>query len=140
MINLYKLKCFFLLKFSFRFFSKKPDNSENFVARSKIKESLEDKKNVLYKQIKASGPGGQHVNKTNSAVFLKDLSTNTTVKVSDSRYSEVNNYKAKKRLLDKVDLKLNGKESKIGQKIEKSKKQKNRNYRRSVEKHQNTKK
>ena len=75
------------------------------------------------------------MNKTNSCVFLKDLNTDISVKVSNSRYSEVNNGIAKKRLIDKIDLEINGKESKLGQKIEKSKKQKNRNYRRSKEKH-----
>ena len=125
-------------QFIYRFFSKKIE-AEDHISRAKIRESLENKDNILKKQIKASGPGGQHVNKTNSSVFMKDLNTEISVKVSNSRYSEVNNGIAKKRLIDKIDLQLNGMDSKIGQKILKSKKQKNRNYRRSQEKYNNNK-
>ena len=118
-----------------KLFSNKIEQGDELVPRSKIKEQLENKNNIIRKQIKASGPGGQHVNKTNSAVYLKDLNTDISVKVNNSRNSEINNAIAKKRLVDKIDLELNGKESKIGKKIEKEKKQKNRNYRRSAEKH-----
>jgi protein subunit release factor B len=122
---------FFYQKFS----SKKIENGENYVPRSDIKKMIKDKENIITKQIKASGPGGQHVNKTNSAVYMKDLNTNVSVKVSQSRNSEINNAIAKKTLIDKIDVLLNGSESKIVKKIVKERKKKNRNYRRSVEKH-----
>lgn len=108
--------------------------------RSKIKQMVENSQSIVQKQVKASGPGGQHVNKTNSAVYMKELTTDVSVKVTNSRDSEVNRGIAKKRLIDKIDLELNGKESKIGKKIEKEKKQKNKNYRRSKDKHQNNNK
>jgi protein subunit release factor B len=144
MIKFNKWKCETFLKISSSlskaFFSSNQQKSENYVPRSKIKELLKNSENIFSKQIKASGPGGQHVNKTNSAVYMKELTTDISVKVSNSRDSEVNRGMAKKRLLDKIDLEVNGKESKIGQKIEKEKKKKKRNYKRSQEKHQNNKK
>ena len=136
------IKKYYNIRFNIHVLIKKFITNKNIedvkVPRSKILENLKDKENVLRKQVKASGPGGQHVNKTNSCVYLKDLETNIAVKVSNSRYSEVNNGIARKRLVDKIDLELNGKNSKICKKNEKAKKQKNRNSRRSQEKYNKT--
>ena len=79
----------------------------------------------------SSGPGGQHVNKTSSAVFIKDLETNISVKYGKSRDNSVNQAKAKQILLDKLDLHYNSENSKISKKIEKIKKQKDRQRRRN---------
>ena len=100
-----------------------------------MKKNIEEKDNIIRKPIKSSGPGGQHVNKTQSAILLQDKKTNISVKVGNSRDSVVNSGIAKKRLIDKLDLHYNGAESKIAKKIEKIKKQKDRNRRKRENKH-----
>lgn len=105
------------------------------ISRKEIKKSIEEKDNIIRKPIKSSGPGGQHVNKTQSAILLQDKKTNISVKVGNSRDSVVNSGIAKKRLIDKLDLHYNGAESKIAKKIEKIKKQKDRNRRKRENKH-----
>lgn len=106
------------------------------VPRCELSKMVKEKENVLKKQVRSSGPGGQHVNKTESAVMLRDLKTNITVKVSNSRDSIINKGIAQKRLVDKLDSFYNGSESKIAKKIERAKKQKDRSRRRSETKHQ----
>lgn len=123
------------INFNRIFFCKFSQGNIN-VPRSEIKKMLKDKDNILKKQIKSSGPGGQHVNKTESAIFLRDLTTNISVKVSNSRDSVVNSGIAKKRLLDKLDNYYNGQESKQSKKIDRLKKQKDRARRKSGLKHQ----
>jgi protein subunit release factor B len=108
------------------------------IPRSDLKKRISEKGNTIKKQVTSTGPGGQHQNKTQSAVFLQDKQTNISVKVTNSRDSGVNAGIAKKRLVDKLDLHYNGSESKIAKKIEKIKKQKARNQRRSVEKYNNS--
>ena len=125
--------------FTFFEFCKITTLSNTKIPRNEIKKMIDEKDAITKKQIKSSGPGGQHVNKTSSAVLLRHSLTNIQVKAQDSRDSDVNYGKAKKRLIDKLDLHYNGKESKISKSIEKKSKQKERNKRRSVEKHQNNK-
>ena len=110
------------IRITFFYFSK----NEVKIPRSELKKMIRDDDNVVTKQVKSSGPGGQHVNKTQSAVLMKDKQTNISVKVRNSRDSFVNSGIAKKRLVDKLDLFYNGKESKISKKIENLKKQKDR--------------
>jgi protein subunit release factor B len=119
--------------FSNNFNNNKKDSSLN--KENNLTKMIEDKDNVIRKPIKSSGPGGQHVNKTQSAIFLQDKKTDISVKVGNSRDSVVNSGIAKKRLIDKLDFHYNGAESKLAKKIEKIKKQKERNRRKSENKH-----
>lgn len=59
-------------------------------------------KEVLFETLKASGPGGQHVNKTESAVRAKHLPTGITVVASDQRSQHQNKAEALQRLKNKV--------------------------------------
>merc|ERR1712142_32990 len=58
-----------------------------------------------------SGPGGQAVNKTRNAVFLKHIPTGVFVKCHETRSCEVNRELARKYLAEKVDLHLHGEDS-----------------------------
>ena len=53
--------------------------------------------------IKSSGRGGQKVNKTNSAVFLRHLPTGVTVKCGKTRSQALNRFLAMRRLVEAVE-------------------------------------
>jgi len=63
------------------------------------------------KFIKGWGPGGQAVNKTTSAVFLKHLPTGVWLKCQESRSLDQNRKIARKQLITKLDNEINGEES-----------------------------
>jgi len=60
-----------------------------------------------------SGPGGQAVNKTRNAVFLKHIPTGVSVKCHETRSCEINRELARKYLAEKVDVHLHGEESQL---------------------------
>ncbi|KAL1960041.1 hypothetical protein VTO42DRAFT_213 [Malbranchea cinnamomea] len=61
--------------------------------------------------LKGSGPGGQAINKTNSAVQLKHIPTGIVVKSQATRSRSQNLKIAMQILADKVDQQLNGDQS-----------------------------
>ena len=58
---------------------------------------------ILHKYLKGSGPGGQKINKTNSAVQLTHLPTGIVVKSQDTRSRSQNHNHARRLLAEKVD-------------------------------------
>jgi protein subunit release factor B len=81
-------------------------------------------KDIIEKFIRSSGKGGQKVNKTSTAVYLKHIPTNTEVKCQRERYQAINRYLARKILVEKVEAMIRGKESEEQQKIAKIRRQK----------------
>ncbi|KAI3400829.1 hypothetical protein diail_1518 [Diaporthe ilicicola] len=61
--------------------------------------------------LKGSGPGGQKINKTNSAVQLKHIPTGIVVKCQDTRSREQNRKLAREHLAEKIDDLINGENS-----------------------------
>jgi peptide chain release factor len=61
-----------------------------------------DESELHIQTLKASGPGGQHVNKTESAVRVTHIPSGVSVTVSDER-SQLQN---KKRALERLNIKL----------------------------------
>lgn len=84
--------------------------------------------------IRGSGKGGQKVNKTANCVWLKHLPTGIEVKVQKHREQSKNRISAYKLLIDKIEERVKGKESKRAQEIFKLRKQKQRRSKRAKEK------
>ena len=77
--------------------SKNPLKPENVLLQSGIREE-----DIVEKFIRASGPGGQFVNKTSSCVYLKHIPTGIEVKCQKERSQALNRYAARKILAEKI--------------------------------------
>ena len=83
------------------------------------------------KFVKSGGSGGQKVNKTSSCVYLKHVPSGLSVKIQKSRSQGLNRYYARKRMCELLENKILGKDSPQAKRIEKIRKQKDRNRRRT---------
>jgi len=70
-------------------------------------------KEVEVTTMRSSGPGGQHVNKTESAVRIKHLPTGITVIARDSRSQLRNRELAWQRLIEKLEARRRKKKKRI---------------------------
>ncbi len=66
------------------------------------------KQDIQERFIKSSGRGGQKVNKTSSAVFLRHLPTGISVKCGKARSQVLNRFLALRRLVDAVEKHCTG--------------------------------
>jgi peptide chain release factor len=99
------------------------------LARLNIREE-----DLLEKFVRSSGPGGQHVNKTSTAVYLKHLPTGIEIKVQSARSQGLNRYQARRLLADAIEARALGERSAAAQRLFKLRKQKRRRSRRAKEK------
>ncbi len=86
------------------------------------------------KFVRASGPGGQKVNKTSSCVQLKHLPTGLSVRCSRERSQALNRFIARRRLLDRIEKMRKGFVAEEKHRIEKIRRQKRKRSRRAKEK------
>ena len=115
--------------------------SETVISKEK-REALERRmdelgiheEDLIEKFIHGSGPGGQKINKTASAVYLKHIPTGIEIKCQRSRSRENNRFFARRELCDKMEEKILGEESARQKEIFKIKKQKARRSRKAKEK------
>ena len=84
--------------------------------------------------IHGSGAGGQKINKTANCVRLNYLPLDIEIKCQKHRERSKNRISAYKLLIDKIEHKILGDESKIAKKIFKIRKQKQRRSRKAKEK------
>jgi protein subunit release factor B len=84
--------------------------------------------------VRASGPGGQKVNKTSSCVVLMHVPTGLSVKCQQERSRALNRFLARRILADRIERIQKGRASLQRQKIEKKRRQKRRRSKRAQEK------
>lgn len=89
---------------------------------------------LIEKFILGSGSGGQKINKTSSCVWLKHEPTGITVKCQKERSRELNRYFARRRLCEKLDIKINQSKSEQELAIAKIRRQKRKRSKRAKEK------
>ncbi len=111
-----------------------PKKEKIIELENKMKELDINKADIEEKFIKASGRGGQKVNKSSSAVFLRHIPTQLTVKYGKTRSQHLNRYKALKMLIEKYEEFKFGKDSKESAKIKKIQKQKKKRKKRAKQK------
>ena len=96
----------------------------------RMKELGVDEKDFDEKFIRASGRGGQKINKTSSSVYLKHIPTGLEVKCMKERSQSVNRFLARRELLERIEA-LSGKKTKADMKLERQRKQKAKRKKRS---------
>jgi peptide chain release factor len=84
--------------------------------------------------IRGSGHGGQKINTSSNCVLLKHIPTGLQVRCQAERGLQLNRYRARSRLADKIEAQILGKESAEEQKREKIRRQKRKRSKRAKEK------
>jgi peptide chain release factor len=92
------------------------------------------REDINEKFIKASGRGGQKVNKTSSAVFLSHDKTGLSVKAGKHRSQHLNRFLALRSLVEKIEAQMTGKNDRETEQFEKIRKQKQKRKKRSQKK------
>ena len=86
-------------------------------------------KDLIEKFIRASGPGGQNVNKVATCVYLKHIPSGFEVKMQKARSQALNRFLARRELVRKIKNHILGRESeeeKGRQKIRRAKQRRSR--------------
>ena len=94
---------------------------------------------LLEKFIRASGRGGQKINKTSSSVYLKHIPTGIEVKCMKDRSQSVNRFLARREILERLED-LSGGKSNRSLQIEKIRKRKSKKKKRGREKYEGSEK
>ena len=108
-----------------------PDKKKIEALEKKMADLGIKKEEIKEKFIKASGRGGQKVNKTSSAVFLSHEKTGLSVKVGKHRSQHLNRFLALRSLVEKIEARITGQSDRETEKVKKIRKQKQRRKKRT---------
>lgn len=111
-----------------------PSKEKILALEQKIKKLGIEKNDIEEKFVKSSGRGGQKVNKSNTAVFLKHKRTGLSVKCGKSRSQHLNRFLAMRSLIDKIEANITGVDEPEQKRINKIRKQKQKRKQRSQQK------
>ncbi len=111
-----------------------PSKEKILALEKKIKKLGIKKEDIEEKFVKSSGRGGQKVNKSNTAVFLKHKGTEISVKCGKSRSQHLNRFLALRSLIEKIEAKITGIDEPEQKRINKIRKQKQKRKQRSQKK------
>lgn len=106
--------------------------------KNKMEELGVKESDIEEKFIRASGKGGQHVNKTSTCVYIKHLPTGIEIKCMKDRSQSINRFLARRELVEELERR-SGKPTNEELKREKIKKQKARGKKRARLKHAGSK-
>jgi protein subunit release factor B len=81
--------------------------------------------------VRASGPGGQKVNKTSTAVCLRHVPSGLEVRVQTSRSQALNRFLARRLLAERVAMSTGGATPALDARIEKARRRKHKRARRA---------
>lgn len=81
------------------------------------------------KFVRGSGPGGQSVNKSNNCVQLTHIPTGIMVSSHESRELTANRKTARRKLIELLDIRINGDQSKIMKRVAKKQRRKSKSRR-----------
>ena len=84
--------------------------------------------------IRSGGPGGQHVNKSETCVYLKHLPSGLEVKMQKARSQALNRFYARRRLCELIEEASGEKDTPEQRKIDRMRKQKSRRRRKTKKK------
>jgi len=102
--------------------------------RAKMRKFGVRKEDILEKFIRSSGKGGQRTNKVSTCVYLKHRPTGIEVKCEEERSQALNRFLARRRLVNKIEVLLLGRQSEEKKRTEKIRRQKRKRSRRAKEK------
>ncbi len=81
------------------------------------------------KFVRGSGPGGQSVNKSNNCVQLTHIPTGIMVSSHESRELTANRKTARRKLIELLDIRMNGDQSKVMKRVAKKQRRKSKSRR-----------
>ena len=111
-----------------------PDPKKEAALEKKLAELGIREGEITTRFIKSSGRGGQKVNKTSSAVFLRHEPSGISVKFGKHRSQHLNRFFALRTLAEKLEIHLKGVPDREKAKLARLKKQKKRRKKRAKQK------